>query len=386
MIKFPIIDKIEPFVKLVNNYKNLVEIDDGNTLIFDYIFPDKDEFSKNPLMREMRGLIFDKKTKKVISRRYHKFYNLNEVKETEYDNIDWNKNFVVLEKLDGSMISFYKTSDRLIRIGTKRGETDVTFPVKDFVRKYPRYFHFSDNIIDEGYTPIFEWCSPLNRVVIDYNLPRLVLTAVRNNKTGEYLKYSELQKLKKQYNIDVVKSIITNDVDSLIKSLKTDKNIEGYVIRFDDGMMIKLKTDWYLKVSRLNLAYANSEKKYLETILSSTFDDIESLIDFDLIKNADRYKKDINNALLLNAEKVADWFIEDNKNGLSRKEIALKLGGNPFSGYYFNLLNKFSGKEFTKSMLIDETYESFIKSIFLSGRMEKIRYLINNIDYRNYFI
>lgn len=38
--------------------------------------------------------------------------------------------------------------------------------------------------MDEDYTPIFEWCSPRSRIVLDYETDLMVLTGLRSNATG----------------------------------------------------------------------------------------------------------------------------------------------------------------------------------------------------------
>jgi hypothetical protein len=47
-----------------------------------------------------------------------------------------------------------------------------------------RYVSFSKVWMDQDYTPIFEWCSPRNKIVLAYEQDLLVLTAIRHNRTG----------------------------------------------------------------------------------------------------------------------------------------------------------------------------------------------------------
>lgn len=74
------------------------------------IFPDPETASNEAekrlwaIRRELRGLIFSAKDGTVISRRFHKFFNVGELPETQPEKIDMKVPFVVLEKLDGSMI------------------------------------------------------------------------------------------------------------------------------------------------------------------------------------------------------------------------------------------------------------------------------------------
>lgn len=64
--------------------------------------------------RECRGLIFDEKGK-VLSRRFHKFFNVNELAETNESCIDISRPHILTEKVDGYFILqpiLILTSDR----------------------------------------------------------------------------------------------------------------------------------------------------------------------------------------------------------------------------------------------------------------------------------
>lgn len=67
------------------------------------------------------------------------------------------------------------------------------------------YFGFCKKWITEGYSPIFEWCSKDVPIILKYEKvnfqnsksiklfqDQLVLTALRNNKTGKYLLYEDM--------------------------------------------------------------------------------------------------------------------------------------------------------------------------------------------------
>lgn len=49
--------------------------------------------------------MFDSETKKVIARRYHKFFNIGELEETHESQIDLTKKHSILVKYDGSLVS-----------------------------------------------------------------------------------------------------------------------------------------------------------------------------------------------------------------------------------------------------------------------------------------
>lgn len=67
------------------------------------------------------------------------------------------------------------------------GITDVASLAEEFVADKPNYVEFANECIGMKYTPIFEYTSPNNRIVVKYDEERLTLTAVRHNRTGRYL-------------------------------------------------------------------------------------------------------------------------------------------------------------------------------------------------------
>jgi RNA ligase len=198
--QFPIIETIDDILPAIKGRDEFIIADRDDHLIANYLVNFADTFP-NPaevndpvvarnyaIRRECRGITFDKKSGKIIRRVYHKFFNLNERPETSQNNVDFSQDHVVMTKLDGSMIApFY--SEGQLRFGTKMGITEVAGPAEKFAYASRNYIDFSRNLIADGYTPIFEWTSRKQKIVIDYPEDNLVLTAVRHMITGEYVPY-----------------------------------------------------------------------------------------------------------------------------------------------------------------------------------------------------
>ncbi len=158
----------------------------------DKTFLDARGDSMEAILRECRGIVFDNEGK-PLARRLHKFFNLNEREETKIENIDFTQHHVILEKLDGSMVTpLWNAYEQKIRWGTKMGVTDgFSDMVEDFVSTRPQYTELAQWCFENNLTPIFEWIGPSNRIVVNYSEHDLILTAIRNTFTGEYLPYTE---------------------------------------------------------------------------------------------------------------------------------------------------------------------------------------------------
>ena len=220
------------------------------------------------IRRECRGLVFDLDGN-LISRRFHKFFNVNERDETRFENIDFTKPHVVLEKLDGSMVSPCYVKGH-IRWMTKMGITDTSMEAEAFVATHPVYTEFADTMLKQGCTPIFEWCSNKNRIVLAYPEDQLVLTAIRDNETGKYVPH-ELD-ARNGWGIPVVQSF-AYDSANILDVVREQEGIEGVVIRFADGHMLKVKADWYVLRHKSKDAITR-EKNVLDYIVNERVDDV----------------------------------------------------------------------------------------------------------------
>lgn len=140
---------------------------------------------RNAIRRECRGIIFYPDGR-IMSRPLHKWFNVGEREETLPRNINWSQSHTIFEKLDGSMIRPVVV-DGYIRWGTKMGVTEVSMNAEQYVSEHPRYSEFASWAVDNNLTPVFEWCSRKNRIVLDYPQDQLILLAVRHNISGEYL-------------------------------------------------------------------------------------------------------------------------------------------------------------------------------------------------------
>eukprot|EP01080_Neovahlkampfia_damariscottae_P008238 gene8238-63_t len=260
---------------------------DGST------FPDlskaKDENEKRQFLirRECRGITFNDKTQKCVGRRFHKFFNLNEKEETLVENINFKRNFYVIEKLDGSLISPLVVNDE-VRYLTMSGFTDFTNEIAYYLEKEKlkeKYEKFSKTMIERGKTPLLEFCDSNNAIVIKYNKTHLTLLNIRDIKTGEYGSYEENSKIAEEFGIPMVKrwKDAPTDVVTLLQAISLQKDKEGYVICFDEGDMYKCKTHYYACAHGISPnAKILNERIILKAICQNVIDDVISTTNFSM--------------------------------------------------------------------------------------------------------
>jgi T4 RnlA family RNA ligase len=277
------------------------------------------------IRRECRGLIFAPNGR-ILSRRYHKFFNINERTETRFENLDFSKPHVILEKLDGSMITPIWIGD-VCRWGTKMGITDTAMEAEAFVAKHPVYTEFARVCHEEGYTPIFEWCSRKNRIVLDYPDDQLVLTAIRNTVDGTYLSHNAIGLARgPSTEIPVVEAYsvaMETDIEELIEIIRKTEDAEGIVIRFDDGHMIKIKSEWYLKLHRAKDAIS-TERGIIALWLGLGLDDVISFLPAEDQERINGFVAQWNDVLTLYISDLEVDIRNLMEQNITRKEFALE--------------------------------------------------------------
>ncbi len=229
------------------------------------------------IRRECRGILFYPDGR-IMARRLHKFHNVNEREETQHHLIDLTQPHVILDKMDGSMITPMCIEGR-IRFGTKMGITDVSRGAESFASQHSNIMEFCDMMLDRGKTPVFEWCSRQQRIVIDYPQDRLVLIAIRDNITGRYDTYAGMQEWARQYGLDLVKTYpgTINSMDHLIEDTRTLQGAEGWILRFDDGHMLKIKAEEYVRFHKTRDGLTQ-EKNVVDMLVNEKIDDAKSFM------------------------------------------------------------------------------------------------------------
>lgn len=298
--------------------KAFIEADRGDHVIFNYVVAFEGSFPApstgdpavdraRAILRECRGLTFCKQSGGVLNRKFQKFFNINEKPETQIGAIDWSQPHVVLEKLDGSMVTPLPVGNRLspdhtIRWATKMGLTDIGGQIDRFVAEHPNYERYAFDAFAAGLTAIFEWCSRKQKIVVDYPVDRLVLTAVRDNDTGRYLSYDDLLWIGEHYGIEVVRALPGNarNIQQFMAEAQDLEGAEGYVIRFADGHMVKVKGAWYVAIHKTK-DMIQSEKAVWELILDDRVDDAKAFMDAPDRDRVGRFHDAFERALILKA-------------------------------------------------------------------------------------
>jgi RNA ligase len=296
-----------------------------------------DTFSCN-LTRECRGVTFF--DGKVAGRPLHKFFNLNERPETQHAAIDWAKAVRVMDKRDGSLIHTVHAPGSGFWFKSKKSfDSDVALRAAEWSVSRPNLAE-TCSALSADHTLIFEWTAPESRIVIDYAAPELRLLHVRENASGRYFNSAEVAATAERCGIAAVDEVPLSELPAILDYLGTVEGVEGWVVQFADGDMLKLKTKWYL--DRHHCMTALRRRDVAKAVLTEAVDDIRSLlvgsgIDVSPIDAIERQVLDVVRCLRVEVDELHAGTL-----GMDRKSIALKHREHRL---FSLLMHKVSGKE-----------------------------------------
>lgn len=223
------------------------------------------------IRRELRGIMFDRDGH-IMSRPFHKFFNVNEREETQAHQIDLSRPHVIMEKMDGSMIRPILVDGHL-RLATKMGVTDVAMQAETWLAAQPVFVtEWLRDRVQDGVTPLFEWVSPVNQIVLSYESADLVYLGTRDNVTGQYV-----MEVAAPFTTVPLYGSVEGNLSDYVARQRGMEGREGDIIRFADGSMLKVKNDWYVRIHKA-IDRVRFDRNIVALIINNEVDDVVSLM------------------------------------------------------------------------------------------------------------
>ena len=341
-LPFPVISHLSDLEDKVSHKEEIrIKTEPNGFTVASYVMSDNKTFN-DEYSRECRGITFDKNGD-IASRSLHKFFNVNERDETNEENLKWNDIHCILDKLDGSMLSPVMVNGECTFKTKKSFTSDVANSCNEFVKTDTKYIAFSSFMLSElNATPIFEYMSPDTRIVILCKHPAMKLLHIRNNISGEYYTRDQVQSLAKDFGIPVVNEVshCFNSFSDIIDECKTLEGVEGFIVQFNNGEMVKIKTLWYLRLHRA-VSFLR-ERDIALLVIEEEIDDIKSHlvetgVNLDKVNEIEsRVLKQINDI----HREIIKICIENGE--LSRKDFAAKFAKHEL---FWLLMQAYLGQE-----------------------------------------
>ncbi len=200
-----------------------------------------------------RGLILDGDGN-IIAKPFKKFFNIGEYSEQndlgKISNYTW---FDIWDKMDGSLGILYRMPDGEFRIAT-RGSFESE-QAKKATEMFHKMFKNPELIFADNWTYLFEIIYPENRIVVDYkDKHELVLLAVKHKYSDKEKTYEELLDFTSKFNIPITQYYgrVAYNRHAFLK-IEGDilEGNEGFVLKFDNGLRVKVKSEEYKRLHRI---------------------------------------------------------------------------------------------------------------------------------------
>jgi T4 RnlA family RNA ligase len=370
-------------------YEAKLVVDGYRVSVFNYRLAGNADFRDNDAY-EMRGLtyVFDHDGTYKSYRLLHKFFNLNQVEESQYSVVKDRKVKSVYSKEDGSVGSFIRLPNGRVFAKSKMSfESDQAMGILSIYESNEEIKSFVDWSLDNDLVAVFEYVAPHNRIVLRYTEEELILLRLRDNKTGEYLNLDDYKE-----RIGSIRTAVKYDytLDELVEMSMSVEDMEGWVVDLD-GLFVKMKTKWYFDRHGLLTEDLYRENRLIAYILDEQIDDVLAQIPEDekesharierlivaVTKEVDRRVVSVmaDYDVYLTMSDGFDWD-KSVREGLMRKRYAQLHKKSENFGAVMSMVQGKDVYDIVKDKLAKETY-----------RLENARKLLSGLDpdlsYRN---
>lgn len=323
---FPEIRHISDVLPHIEGREEFVVAEREGYTVINYVVAMADTFDMlgpddliGAMRRECRGLIFDADGN-LMSRPFHKFFNVGERVETQANAIDISREHVIMEKMDGSMIRPILV-DGYLRLATKMGVTNVAMQAEEWLASQDVYRkEWMWQQIQNGITPIFEWVSPFNQIVLAYEEADLVYLGSRNNVTGDYFNqgFAPFTHCRRYGSMD-------GNIVDYIDRQRGKEGREGDIIRFSDGHMLKIKSDWYVRIHK-TLDRITFDRNIVDLIINEEVDDVIPMLPTAQVNRIRKYEEAFWKAFKQRENRLYGLYMAATQTyGDDRKCIALEF-------------------------------------------------------------
>ena len=294
------------------------------------------EFSRlwDDVTLKTRGLIANSENR-VIARAYDKFFNLGQL-VSDGRELDFNVEGTIMSKEDGSLGIAFKYNNEWIVSTRGSFNSEAAIHATKLMRK-----KYNDTPYN-GHSLLVEIVFPKNRIVQDYNgLDDLILLGGMTN-NGLWVHPDNIE------YTGARATITRGTLNDVINLPDPNDTSEGFVFRYDNGLMVKIKHDSYLELhkAKFNL----TPKKVFKHLQNETFDDFVKNLPDEFQDNALEFKNSIMDKFNMEKEIILDLVSEVPEN-LNRKDTVNFINNNVGNKYAGFVIRKFYGQDINDSLL-----------------------------------
>lgn len=302
------------------------------------------------LYRECRSVVIDVKNECLVLTPFKKFFNINELEETSYDNIKNRINKATCieftDKLDGSMQSARWYDNKIIMSGSQAINPSNSWRLEDGYRMINSLPGYKDMLKHfPTCTFIFEYISLKDAHVVKYKKEQegLYLIGIRDVNTGVELPYRTVICIANEYNIPTTK-LFDKNLDEIMSELDDKKSdeAEGFVVNID-GFKVKIKYNDYTYIHKA-LSKLSSINLVIRSIADDKYDDLLSKLPIAYHENVKKVSNIVFNYIKETKNKIREYYNAAPKN--SKKDFMLYVDRNVPKQYKGYCRDMYYGKDF----------------------------------------
>lgn len=246
-----------------------------------------------------RGLIVDNNWN-FVALPFVKFFSYEEIPA-----ILEKKKHRIFEKVDGSMIIAFFYEDKFITTTLRSWKSEHSVKAKKlFLTKYADFF----KEMRKDRTYLLEFVSPDHKIVLDYKEDQLFLLGITNPSLKEECldEYDNIASIQKPREFKGnVKTLLRKDV----------KDMEGFILRYEDGTRFKAKYEAYVKAHRF--VFGMTPKKVWESMKDGNISELIALCPDELdnelnnlISHFEKRYDDVYNNLIRSYDELKEMYSE----------------------------------------------------------------------------
>jgi len=306
--------------------------------ILNYTVKTQFDWFWNKYTMACRGLIVNSNNK-IIARPFPKFFN-----DDQLDKMEWKipkEPFEAFEKMDGSLGIMFHHYSTHFKKWTHHIATRGSFESDQANKGNKLLEGYAEVKWNPKYTYLFEIICIESKVVVNYDKEKLVLLAIIETNTGRELSHKEMIAHLSSCTIEIVKRYNINDWKLLLDNFDGD-NREGFVIKFSSGFRVKIKYERYKELHRA-ICGLSARRLWEQLVEGKKRDDLIANIPDEF----HTWTKNQLNILFFKFDIIEEYtllifhqILKELEPGYSKKDFAMKVINNPYSGILFLMENK----------------------------------------------
>ena len=300
--------------------------------------------------RECRSVVIDVKNDCLVLTPFKKFFNINELEETSYDNVKNRINKATYieftDKLDGSMQSARWYDNKIVMSGSQAINPSNSWRLEDGYRMINLLPGYKDMLKQfPTCTFIFEYISLKDAHVVKYKKEQegLYLIGIRDVNTGVELPYRTVIYIANEHHIPTTK-LFDKNLDEIMSELDDKKSdeAEGFVVNID-GFKVKIKYNDYTYIHKA-LSKLSSINLVIRSIADDKYDDLLSKLPIAYHENVKKVSNIVFNYIKETRNKIREYYNAAPKN--SKKDFMLYVDRNVPKQYKGYCRDMYYGKDF----------------------------------------